>query len=170
MWKNSLLLSLSPLKMCLPFIAPGECARALKVNTSSIRRTRHVCSVTKPVKISELLPSSVSPLSLSWPIWHRGWLCKALRAWQRAIHLRSKEPLPRSSVMPWELSFGAFLLVVFVCIWAKIKADYPQVCKQVEGRCWLLPWYAAPTQELYLENRKTIACWRSFFLFNKSCS
>lgn len=67
------------------------------------------------------------------PIWHRGWLCKTLRARQRPIHLRSREPLPWSSVIPWELGSGAFLLFCFDCVWAKIKGGLCPVCQQVEG-------------------------------------
>lgn len=43
--------------------------------------------------VSLRLPPSPLSASLSWPIWHRGLLRKALRARQRAIHLRLTEPL-----------------------------------------------------------------------------
>lgn len=117
----TLFLSLS--EMCPAFIVYVDCAQALKVNTSSITGTRHVCSVTELVEMLGLGLLPVPSLyCLSWPIWHRGGLCKALRAWQRPIYLRSREPLPWSSVMLWELfEFWGVPALCFVCIWATIR-------------------------------------------------
>ena len=72
-----------PSKMCPPLTRDREFARPLKVNTSSIRRIRPVCTVTQP---AGTLDSSPSSLALSLPVWYRGWLCKGLRAGKRLMH------------------------------------------------------------------------------------
>lgn len=90
----------------------------LKVNISSIRRTRRVCPV------SEAVSPSFSLLSVSWLIWHRGWLCKALRARQDdSLTLQRASALKVCDAMR---PGRAFILFGFVCVCAEISGDYSQ--------------------------------------------